>query len=137
MLRVPGKNAVELDVCFTYNFPLLQGFGWKTSSVSYVFAVFPPFATEKPMFFVNVRDLGVQGHVGIPGMFSLGKWRQGGDDFWREVTQLDGQSLSTYGDYIFNNYPFQGTCFVHDFWGGYDFIHIYTESTFQGVSIKP
>ena len=98
-----------------------------------VSSIFPPFATEKPMFFVNVRDLGVQGHVGIPGMFSLGKWRQGGMIFGENSLNLMANPFQLMGITYLMTTLFRG----HDFWGGYDFIHICTGSTFQGASIKP
>ena len=92
------KNAVELDLCFTYYFPLLQGFGWKTSSV---------------FLHLPVLTSGISECRAMSGYPECFRWGSGGrgDDFWRELTQLDGQSFSTYGDYIFDNYPFQGTCF--------------------------
>ena len=93
------KTAVELDLCFTYYFPLLEGFGWKTSSVSYVFAVFPACATEKPMFFVNVRDLGVQGHVGIPVFFRWGsgsRWMIFGGPFRGHLLMIFGVGMISY-----------------------------------------
>ena len=128
---------MELDFCFTYYFPLLQGFGWKTSSGSYVFEVFPPFATEKPMFFVNVRDLGVQGHVGIPGMFSLGKWRQGGMIFGENSLNLMANPFQLMGITYLITTLFRGHGFFMIFGVGM-ISYIYTQKApSKGCQLNP
>lgn len=87
MLRVPGKKT-QWNWIFVSHIIFRCSRGLVGKPLQFPMSVFPACATEKPMFFVNVRDLGVQGHVGIPGMFSLGKWRQGGMIFGENSLNL-------------------------------------------------